>query len=107
MTPNTVPNIAEVFSALGDETRLTIVSKLQNGSDHSISKLTQGLPLTRQGVSRHLRVLEDAKLIRSQRIGRETRYHLNVEALHRAQDYLARAAQWDDAITRLTTHLEE
>lgn len=100
-------DMAAVFAALGDETRLVIVSKLQDGSDHSITKLTQGLALTRQGVSRHLRVLEDAKLVRRHRVGRETRYHLEVEALHRARDYLARAsAQWDEAIARLAKHLE-
>lgn len=100
-------DIAAVFAALGDDTRLVIIAKLQDGSEHSISKLTQGLSLTRQGVSRHLRVLEEAKLIHRNRVGRETRYHLSIEALDQAKDYLAQAsAQWDDAIDRLTAHLE-
>lgn len=87
--------MAAVFAALGDDTRLVIVSKLQDGSDRSLSKLTEGLSLTRQGVSRHLRVLEKAKLVRRRRVGRETRYQLEVEALSRARDYLAGASsQW-------------
>lgn len=99
--------MAAIFAALGDDTRLVIISKLQDGSDHSISKLTQGLSLTRQGVSRHLRVLEEARLVHRQRVGRETRYHLEVELLGQARDYLARAsAHWDDAIKRLTEHLK-
>ena len=99
--------MAAVFAALGDATRLVIVSRLQDGSDPSISKLTEGLSLTRQGVSRHLRVLEDARLVRRHRVGRETRYHLEVEALDRARDYLARvSAQWDQAIDRLARHLD-
>lgn len=101
------PDIAAIFAALGDGTRLVIVSRLQDGSEHSISRLTEGLSLTRQGVSRHLRVLEDARLVRSRRVGRETRYHLEGEALDRARGYLARASeQWDAAIGRLTRHLE-
>lgn len=101
------PDMAAVFAALGDDTRLVIISKLQDGADHSISKLTEGLSLTRQGVSRHLCVLEEARLVRRHRVGRETRYHLEVEALDKARDYLARvSAQWDDAIERLTKHLE-
>lgn len=105
--PGPASDIAAVFAALGDCTRLMLVSKLQDGSDHSISQLTEGLLLTRQGVSRHLHVLEDAKLVRSRRVGRETRYNLEVEALDQAKDYLARASeQWDAAIGRLVKHLE-
>ncbi|MEX0644161.1 MAG: metalloregulator ArsR/SmtB family transcription factor [Parvularculaceae bacterium] len=99
--------MAVVFAALGDDTRLVIISKLQDGSEHSISNLTRGLSLTRQGVSRHLAVLEEAKLVRRHRVGRETRYHFEVEVLNQARDYLAHAsAQWDDAIKRLTKHLK-
>lgn len=99
--------MAAVFAALGDDTRLMIVAKLKDGSDQSLSKLTHGASLTRQGVSRHLRVLEDARLVRSRRVGRETHYRLDVETLNRARDYLKRASeQWDDAIGRLAEHLE-
>ncbi|WP_419911566.1 ArsR/SmtB family transcription factor [Hoeflea sp.] len=100
-------DMAAIFAALGDDTRLVIVSKLQDGSDRSISNLTEGLSLTRQGVSRHLRVLEKARLVRRRRVGRETRYQLEAGALSRARDYLARASsQWDHTIDRLARHLE-
>lgn len=99
--------MAAIFAALGDDTRLVIVSRLQDGSDPSISTLTEGLLLTRQGVSRHLRVLEKARLVRRRRVGRETRYQLDVEALRRARDYLAHAStQWDHTIERLAKHVE-
>ena len=102
-----VSEMAAVFAALGDDTRLVIVSRLQDGSDRSLSKLAEGLSLTRQGVSRHLHVLEKASLVRHRRVGRETRYQLDVEALSRARDYLAHAsAQWDRAMDRLAKHLE-
>ena len=100
--------MAAIFAALGDETRLTIFSRLGDGSTQSISQLAEGLPLTRQGVTRHLRVLEDARLVQSRRIGRETRYTLDVKAVRHANRYLARASeQWDQAISRLSRHLQD
>ena len=85
-----------------------IVSMLQDGSDQSVSKLAQGFSLTRQGVSRHLDILEEAGLVRRHSVGRETRYRLEIEELNRAKTYLARASeQWDGAISRLTKHLED
>ena len=51
---------APVFAALGDATRLEIVSRLCDGQPRSISQLTEGLDLTRQAVTKHLRVLECA-----------------------------------------------
>ncbi len=99
--------MAAVFAALGDDTRLAIISKLQDGSDCSLSMLAEGFSLTRQGVSRHMQVLEKARLVRRRRIGRETKYQLEVDALSRARDYLAHAtSQWDNAIERLARHLE-
>jgi len=104
---DTASDMAAVFAALGDDTRLAIVSRLQDGTGQSITSLTQSFSLTRQGVSRHLHVLEGAGLVRCHRVGREARYHLETEALNRAQTYLARAsAQWDDAINRLAKHLD-
>lgn len=99
--------MAAIFAALGDDTRLVIISRLQDGADRSISKLSDGLSLTRQGVSRHLQVLEKARLVRRRRVGRETRYQLEIEALSQARDYLKRASsQWDQTTDRLTEYLE-
>ena len=52
-----------VFAALGDETRLSLVSKLSKGTPQSISELARGSPLTRQAITKHLRVLEGARLV--------------------------------------------
>ena len=60
-----------VFAALGDETRLRIVSRLGERGRLSIVTLTEGTRVTRQAISKHLRVLEDAGLVRSPRQGRE------------------------------------
>ena len=52
---------APVFAALGDETRLALVAKLCGGRPYSISQLTRGSKLTRQAITKHLRVLETCR----------------------------------------------
>ena len=97
-----------MFAALGDTTRLELVSRLGDGERHSIAELTDGLALTRQAVTKHLHVLRDAGLVNLKRIGRESRFAIQPGALAGARDYLARAsAQWDEAIARLRTVVEE
>ena len=65
---------ARVFAALGDPTRLSLLIRLSDGRTASISALTGGGALTRQAVTKHLRVLEDAGLVSRERSGRESRY---------------------------------
>ena len=99
---------ANVFAALGDETRLTVLVKLLSGEPQSISRLTEGMQLTRQAVSKHLRVLEEAGVVRSARSGRETLFELEARSIDDARAYLDRIArQWDDALARLKTFVEK
>ena len=99
---------ASVFAALGDETRLTVLSKLLSGEPQSISRLTEGTRLTRQAVSKHLRVLEDAGVVRSERAGRETLFELEAKSIDDARAFLDRIArQWDDALVRLKAFVEK
>ena len=99
---------APVFAALGDITRLELVSRLSDGRQHSIVRLAHGLNLTRQGVTKHLHVLRDAGLVSCERIGRENRFTLRPAPITQARDYLTRAsAQWDEAIERLRASVED
>ena len=99
---------ARVFAALGDGTRLELVSRLTRTGDRSIAQLKAGLPLTRQAITKHLRVLEDANVVTSSRVGRESRFAIRTETLETAQQYLARAsAQWDTVIERIRDSIEE
>lgn len=99
---------AHVFAALGDPTRLELVSRLSDGKQHSIVQLADGLDLTRQGVTKHLHVLENAGLVSCKRVGRESRFTMKPDPLTKARDYLARAsAQWDEAIDRLRATVEK
>ena len=99
---------ASVFAALGDRTRLELVARLGDGKPRSIVQLADGLDLTRQGVTKHLRVLHEAGMVARKRVGRESRFTLRPAPLARARDYLARAsAQWDDALERLRASVED
>src|SRR3954470_20803825 len=79
---------ASVFAALGDETRLSVLAKLLNGEPQSISRLTAGTNLSRQAVTKHLRVLADAGVVRSVRVGRESLYALEPGPIEKVRDYL-------------------
>ena len=99
---------ASVFAALGDETRLAVLAKLCQGESQSISRLTLGTNLSRQAVTKHLRVLEDAGVVRSIRAGRESLFALEPQPLADARNYLDHVArQWDDALARLKSFVED
>lgn len=98
---------ARVFAALGDMTRLELLSRLGDGRQHSIVQLADGLKLTRQGVTKHLHVLKRAGMVSCQHVGRESRFTIKPDSIAKARDYLARAsAQWDEAIERLRASVE-
>jgi DNA-binding transcriptional ArsR family regulator len=97
-----------VFAALGDETRLSLVGKLSKGTPQSISELARGSPLTRQAITKHLRVLEGARLVGCVHVGRESLFELRPEPLKEIQSYLERVSeQWDHALARLKSFVEE
>ena len=98
---------ARVFAALGDETRLRLVAKLSRGQSNSISQLTEGSQLTRQAITKHLRVLEGARIVRSVRAGRESRFALDPEPIAEIRGYLDFVSeQWDQALARLKSLVE-
>jgi DNA-binding transcriptional ArsR family regulator len=98
---------ASVFAALGDETRLSVLGRLAGGEPQSIARLTAGTRLTRQAVTKHLRVLEGAGVVRSMRVGRESRFTLEPRPIDEARDYLDLVSrQWDDALARLKAFVE-
>jgi DNA-binding transcriptional ArsR family regulator len=98
---------APVFAALGDETRLRLVSRLCAGGPASIAKLTAGFPISRQAITKHLRVMEDAGLVRSTPRGRELWWELQEKRLAAARRHLDTiSAQWDETLGRLKAFVE-
>lgn len=101
-------NPAMVFAALGEPTRLQLVSRLSDGESRSIAQLSDGFGMTRQGVTKHLRILEQAGIVRSSRIGRENRFTFVPEPIHGIRSYLDQvSAQWDQSLARLKSFVED
>ena len=99
---------APVFAALGDPTRLRLVARLGSEGPLSIARLTDGTDVTRQAVSKHLRVLADAGLARSARKGREQVWRLEAARLDEARRSLEQVSRrWDEALLRLKAALED
>lgn len=99
---------APVFAALGDETRLALVAKLCSGRPRSISQLTEGSSLSRQAITKHLRVLESAGIVHGVREGRESRFEFDPEPIKEMRQYLDLVSEeWDHALGRLKAFVEE
>ncbi len=107
LSPARVRDAAPLFAALGDETRLQLLSHLSATGPQSITGLCRRAPVTRQAVTKHLEVLSEAGLVRSTRRGRERIWELTPRRLEDAQAYLQRiSSQWDDALDRLRSFVE-
>jgi DNA-binding transcriptional ArsR family regulator len=99
---------APVFAALGDETRLSLVAKLCGSQPQSISQLADGSKLTRQAITKHLRVLENAGIVRGARSGRESLFAFQPQPVENVRAYLDRVSeQWEHALTRLRSFVED
>ena len=98
---------AAVFWALGDETRLRLVSRLSDEGPMSIAKLTVGFAMTRQAITKHLRVMRHAGLVRRTQQGRESVWKLEQRRLAEARRHLQSiSAQWDETLQRLKAMVE-
>lgn len=98
---------APVFAALGDETRLRLIARLCDEGPQSIARLTTGFAITRQAITKHLRVMADAGLVRSTQHGRESVWQIEPDRLAEARRHLQRiSAQWDETLGRLKRWVE-
>jgi Predicted transcriptional regulator len=94
-----------VFSALADPTRRAILERLASG-DATVNQLAEPFAMTQQAVSKHIKVLERARLISRTRAAQARSCVLNAEHLDRAADWIARHRQiWADRHDRLDEHL--
>jgi DNA-binding transcriptional ArsR family regulator len=99
--------VAPIFAALGDDLRLYLVVRLRTGGPLSIARLAENMPVTRQAVTKHLRVLEDAGVVASRRSGREQLWQVRAVALNEARTALdAIGEQWEEALGSLKAFVE-
>ncbi|HWA76505.1 MAG TPA: metalloregulator ArsR/SmtB family transcription factor [Polyangiaceae bacterium] len=100
--------VADVFFALGDSTRLSVVRRLGEAGALSATALSTGTKVTRQAIAKHLQVLEDAGLVTRERQGREVLHSLETRRLEVARAFLDQvSATWDRRIDRLRSLVEE
>lgn len=98
--------LSRVYQALGDPTRLAIVSRLRSG-EARISDLAEMFPLSLWGVSKHIRVLEDAGLVVRRRAGRDHWLSLRGEQLEAAADWLEDLRPfWEGRLAALEQYLD-
>jgi uncharacterized protein YndB with AHSA1/START domain len=98
-----------VFKALADPTRRSLLDELYREDGQTLGSLERGLPMTRIGVMKHLRVLEDAGLVTTKRHGREKHHFLNAVPIRLVHDrWVSKYAErWAATLTGLKRRLEE
>jgi DNA-binding transcriptional ArsR family regulator len=97
---------AEVFAALSDPTRRRLLDHLSRRGPASATELAGALPISRQAVSKHLALLEEAGLVAGERAGRERRFRLTPAPLSEAVSWItAVGAEWDDRLDALRRQL--
>ena len=100
--PGPVRSMDAIFTALADPTRRRVLERLARGGTVTPTGLAARLPISRQAVSKHLSALEEAELVRADRIGRETHYRLRAQPLNDAARWIQTvSAEWDDRLEAL------
>ena len=99
----------EVFKALADPTRRSLLDQLFERDGQTVSELEGPLPMSRFGVMKHLRVLEGAGLLTTRRRGREKLHFLNPVPIRLIHDrWVGKYAEpWASALSGLKRELEE
>ncbi|HEY0515957.1 MAG TPA: metalloregulator ArsR/SmtB family transcription factor [Solirubrobacteraceae bacterium] len=99
--------VDQVFHALGDPTRRSMIERLSCGSA-SVSELAEPLRISLPAVVQHLHVLEDSGLVRTHKQGRVRRCEVEPAAMREAELWiLQRRAEWERRLDRLGDFLEE
>lgn len=96
-----------IFAALADPVRRDLLMKLAEGAPKTATQLAEDYPITRQGIVKHLHILEDAGLVTTHQRGREKRYTFTPEPLGELNDWItAINARWDERLLRLKRFIE-
>jgi DNA-binding transcriptional ArsR family regulator len=100
------PQEAHVFHAVADATRRAILDQLQNGGK-AVNEIAEAFPISRPAISKHLRVLHQARLVTEMRQGRQRVYRLNPDPLRDVDRWLEQYRRfWTINLTNLKKHVE-
>jgi DNA-binding transcriptional ArsR family regulator len=98
--------IDRTFAALGDPTRIDIVTRLSRGSA-TVSELAQPYSMSLRAVLKHIETLEDAGLVRTEKTGRVRRCELERQRLDEAARFVEQVRKrWDRRLDRLESYLQ-
>jgi DNA-binding transcriptional ArsR family regulator len=98
---------ATIFTALADPVRRDLVTNLAENSPRTATQLAAEYPITRQGILKHLHILEDAGLVAVHQQGREKRYTLTPAPLGELDQWIKDiGAKWDARLLRLKLFVE-
>ncbi|MFF2890283.1 ArsR/SmtB family transcription factor [Paenibacillus sp. NPDC057967] len=96
----------DVFHAISDPTRRKLLHLLGDG-ELPVNVISGHFPMSRPAVSKHLRILADAGLVKDRKVGRETRYRLEAEPLRELQQWLTYFERyWDNKLAALKQYVE-
>ena len=87
---------ADVFAAIADPTRRAMLERLAREGERNVTQLMAPFPMSQPAVSKHLRVLRDAGLVRRRKAGRENLYLIETDRLHEVRDWIALLEQSGD-----------
>jgi DNA-binding transcriptional ArsR family regulator len=105
--PNHDPHIIQIFSALGDQTRLGVISRLATGPA-SVGEMAEHARMALPSFMQHLGILEACGLIRSEKVGRVRICALQPEALSRAREWIdQQRAAWEYRLDSLDGYIDE
>ena len=98
---------SDVFLAVADPTRRSILDRLRRGDAH-VNELASGFRVSRPAISRHLRVLRRARLVRERREGRQRIYQLEADRLEQVARWTEEYREfWQQSLTNLKRRLEK
>ena len=98
---------APLFAALGDETRLQLLMRLAASGPESIAQMSAKSRVSRQAITKHLRVLCDAGFVVGERRGREHIWRLQPRCFRDVHAHLERISrEWDGALERLRVFVD-
>lgn len=98
---------APLFAALGDPVRLALLARLSGDGPLATIELRQNTRVSRQAITKHLQVLENAGLVSSDRVGRDRQWRMQADQLAAARGFLGQISrQWDQRLARLKAFVE-
>ncbi len=99
--------MSEIFAAIADPVRRTLIARLHSGEPLSLSALAEGLPITRQAVTKHLNQLQKSGLVRVEWQGRLRLHSLDARPMAEIDAWLAPySAAWDRRLARLKIRVD-